>query len=502
MNDIVIQPPKRGAHEVLFQWSVSPPSSLYNSSQFSLRFPRSIDISKVPDYIWWHIALACLHCHWPLLRPCRVHLPIRLSAEESGVWERLLDAEIWTLEAIAGTTRVEREIEIVQKGDLVTPGPPLPDSGRCVTAFSGGKDSLVQAGILREVGPKPLLVTVTSFLPGLEDHLTPRRRTILDRVSHRDDLTVIEVESDQRSSFDNAFADACGYPTSVNSMSDTFLYYGALLAVGVALDAPHLFLASEAEVQCNSELEGRIIQHTHYMYSAVTQQTLQALLGKAGIRYCSLTSPLHSYQVQELLWTRYRDLSKFQYSCWRVRGSDWVCNSCSQCLRIAFMILALGESPSEVGFDFVKLLNSMGGWSPKLLEESARPEMPSQVVSSGLHQQAARAICRTSLPDVVREIAINTPSELLTPQGSQAMLAYRVLRERAVQHLSRTRLDSPPGYRAGFLKLIDPLVRDPVAEIYSAAYDAAPEESYQKILGRCDALTAWIIEPLHLHQPK
>jgi hypothetical protein len=499
MNVIAIHPPDRGAHEVLFRWSVSPPSGLYNKTQFTLRFPRSIDISKVPDYIWWHIALACLHCHWPLLRPCRVHLPIRLSAEETAVWERLLDAEIWTLEALAGSTRVERQIEIAQEGDLVIPGPPLPDSGRSATAFSGGKDSLVQAGILREIGPRPLLVTVTSCLPGLEDHLTPRRRAILDQVAHRGDVTLIEVHSDQRSTFDNAFADACGYPTSVNGMSDTFLYYGALLAVGAALDVPHLFLASEAEVQCNTEMDGRIIQHTHYMYSAVTQRTLQALVAQAGIRYCSLTSPLHSYQVQELLWTRYPDLSALQYSCWRVRGGDWVCNSCSQCLRIAFMILALGESPSEVGFDMVKLLNAMRDWSPKALEESSHPGLPSGIVSSGLHLQAARAISRTSLRDIVREIAINTPADLSAPQVSDAISAYRALRERAMRRIPP---GPPPGYRPGFIKFIDPLVRGRVAQIYAEAYEAAPKESYREILERCDALTAWILEPLHGHQPQ
>ncbi|HEY6329891.1 MAG TPA: hypothetical protein VI756_11185, partial [Blastocatellia bacterium] len=284
MNEIVIYPPTRGAHEITFQWKITPTANLYSRDDFTLRFPRSIDISTVPDYICWHIALACLHSHWPLLRPCRVHLPIRLAEEEVAVWERLLEAEIWTLEALAGSARTDREIEIVQTGDLIIPSRCLPDNGRSATAFSGGKDSLVQAGILREIGPKPLLVAVTSRLPGLEDHLTDRRRALLEQISHRDDVTPIEVESDQRSGFDNAFADACGYPTSVNSMSDTFLYYGAMLAVGAALEVPHLFLASEAEVQCNAEIDGRIIQHTHYMYSAVTQRTLQALVARSGIR--------------------------------------------------------------------------------------------------------------------------------------------------------------------------------------------------------------------------
>lgn len=499
MNEIVIYPPARGPHDITFQWKISPPTKLYSSEHFTLRFPRSIDISRVPDYIWWHVALACLHSHWPLLRPCTVHLPVQLSPEELAVWGRLLDAEIWTLEAIAGSGRDLRGIEIVQTGDPITPGPCIGNSRRSATAFSGGKDSLVQAGILREIGPPPVLVAVTSRLSGLEDHFTARRRAIMEQIRHRSDLTLIEVESDQRSCFDNAYADACGYPTSVNGMSDTFLYYGALLAVGAALGIPHLFLASEAEVQCNAELGGRIIQHTHYMYSAVTQRTLQALVRRSGLSYCSLTSPLHSYQVQELLWTRYRDLSQFQYSCWRVRDGDWVCNGCSQCLRIAFMILALGESPSSVGFDFIKLLNSMGDWTPKLLAERVRADLPSEIVTAGLHLQAARAISRTTLPDVVREMALNTPAELSGPGAWSAMQAYRRLRERTAKVLPPGR---PPGYRSGFVDLIDPEFRGQVSEIYAEAFEPADEESYGKILERCDALASWITEPLSRCEPQ
>jgi hypothetical protein len=163
------------------------------------------------------------------------------------------------------------------------------------------------------------------------------------------------------------------------------------------------------------------------------------------------------------------------------------------------MILALGESPAEVGFDLVRLLNSMRDWSPKQLEDRPRPELPSEIVTSGLHLQAVRAITRTSMRDVIREIAINSPGELSGPQAATALSAYLGLRKRAEYSLPA---GPPPGYRAGFVKLIDPHVRAQVARIYEEAYEPAPEESYGKILERCDALTAWILEPLNMRGPQ
>ncbi|MBI1959000.1 MAG: hypothetical protein HYS36_07210 [Candidatus Rokubacteria bacterium] len=490
MTRITLDPPEPAEHAVAFRWSVEPATALYRASRFTLRFPESVDLSRVPDALWWRIALICLHSQWPILRPCRVVLPVGLGPGEAEVWSRLMDAEVATLEAHRGTAGFERAVEIVDEGPPLPALAPLPDTGRCATAFSGGKDSLLHAGILTELTRQPVLVTTTSPMPPLEDHVSPRRRHVLEEVARRRDVTLIEVQSDFRAAWDNEFPRRLGYRVSVNEITDTFLYFAALLAAGVALGTTHLFLASEAEVQESVDLDGRVIQHPHCMYSVVTQRTLQAVLRSAGLRYGSLTSPLHSFQVQQLLWRRYADLRDLQSSCWLVRGTDAACSQCPQCLRLAFGVLEVGDSPARMGVDLVPLLGAMRQWRPK--ERERGPLLPQDLVGRALEMQTARAIQATSLGRVASMIADGRPARLLSRRALRALFHYARIRRR----IAGRPADEPPGYRAGFLRLVDPALRDSVAAIYAEHFAPEDEAAYAGVLSRSDALVRWITEPI------
>src|SRR5262249_59696474 len=122
MNLITLYPPEVGTHEVTFRWRVAPPTALYRKPQFTLRFPREVDLARVSPGLWPTIALICLHSHWPLLRPCRVTLPFSLRPGHAETWLRLTDAYVATLEAYRGTERLEREVAIQDEG------PPLDHS--------------------------------------------------------------------------------------------------------------------------------------------------------------------------------------------------------------------------------------------------------------------------------------------------------------------------------------------------------------------------------------
>src|SRR5581483_1739504 len=459
-------------------------------SQFSLRFPDGVDPARVPEGIWWAIAMLCLHAHWPLLRPCRVKLPFRLRPGEAETWLRLMDSYVWTLEAYRGTTRLEREVVIEDDGPPISYST-LPEAKRCATAFSGGKDSLLQAGLLAELSANPLLVTTTSPMPPLEDHITARRRYILGEITRRRDVTLVEVESDFRANWNNDFARVIGYQISINEVTDTFLYFSSMLAAGVALGVPHLFLASEVQVNENVELDGRIIQHPHFMYSVVTLSTVEALLRPWGVSFCSLTSPLHSFQVQELLWTRYADLRDLQYSCWKVTEGESVCNACSQCLRIALSALALGDDPALMGADLVKLLNATGEWTPPKPNGDA-PLLPNQISGRQLHGHVQRVVAAIPESSVAEYLARVSPDQLLAPAGQSALAAYRELHRRALEYDA----DPAPGYRARFDSFIDPLLAAGVNQIYAEHFTPADEASYAGALGRSRALVNWITEPL------
>ena len=81
MHEITVHPPVVSGQQVRFGWRVEPATELYRAEQFTVRFPESIDLTRVPAGLWWRVALICLHGHWPLLRPCRVRLPVRLGLQ-------------------------------------------------------------------------------------------------------------------------------------------------------------------------------------------------------------------------------------------------------------------------------------------------------------------------------------------------------------------------------------------------------------------------------------
>src|SRR6202011_5214788 len=87
---------------------------------------------------------------------------------------------------------------------------------RCAAAFSGGKDSLLQAALLCEITERPLLGATTSRMPPLHDHQTARRRQVLADLPARREVTLLEVESDFRASWQNDFPPTEGFPVSVN----------------------------------------------------------------------------------------------------------------------------------------------------------------------------------------------------------------------------------------------------------------------------------------------
>ena len=488
-----LHPHQLSGDTVTFRWDVSPASPLYRTTSFTLRFPPSVDLRRVPDALWPRIALICLHSHWVLLRPCRVELPFTLDSAEIEFWLRLMDASVQTLETYRGTEEFARGIELVCLGPALAPFTPLAESARCATAFSGGKDSLLQTGLLAELTARPLLVTTTSPMPPFVDHITARRRHVLESITARRDVTLVEVESDFRTCVDNNFAlNAKGYRMGLNELTDAFLYFSSLLAVSVASGVSHLFLAAEAEVHENVSRAGRTIQHPHFMYSTVTQRAIATLLAPLGVRYGSLTAPLYSGQVQELLWTRYRDLRDLQYSCWNVPLGRATCSACGQCLHIALGALALGDRPAHMGIDLAPLLCQQHDWEPPPMPFDEPNALPKDLVRARISSQILEHLRATSLAHVAKVIALDSPSEFLRPRGWRALASFRRLRNTALRCPAVWR----PGYRVGALAGLDPLLRDSIAAIYSQHFPAEPEAAYTPMLQRSDTLAAWIAQPL------
>ncbi len=486
---ITLHPPEVGAGKASFRFDVDPPSPLYHATCFSLAFPSWINLSGLPDRVWWTVFLLCLHAQWPYLAPCEVRLPVRLGPGELEFWRRLVASYLDTLEAYRTGETPGRQIELVDGGPLLAPFTPMADAAWCATSFSGGKDSLLQVGLLTELTEQPLLVTTTSPRADLPDQTTPRRRQVLSEVGRRRRITLVEVISDLRATWENQYPARVGYPVSVNETSDTFLYLSALLAVSMALGVTHLFLASETEVQENTVQDGRIVQHPHFMYSAVTQRALAAWLTPAGVTYGSLTWPLHSAQVLEMLWTRYPDLADLQYSCWMVGPDQAACSRCAQCLRITLGILAAGGRPERVGIDLRSVLEANAAWEPRW---PALPDAsPKDQVRGHLHAGMIRTVQATPPGRILANLALGGAGRLAERRTWAALTGYRRLRRRVSGFAV-----PPPRYRAGFLRLVDGLVRDRLTDVYTAHFLSAPEALGADVVARSEALTRWIVEPL------
>lgn len=486
MEVIRLQPPVTDGQTVSFAWTADPPTALYRENEFQLRFPNAIDLGRVPTWVWWRIALTCLHSHWPLLRPCRVVLPVRLGRGEREFWLRMCDAGVATLEAHAGTVDLARRIDIVESGPPLEWPEPVPESSSVVACFSGGRDSLTQTALLQELGLSPLLVAVTSAREGSIEHETARREQVLAEIQSRRGLELIEVESSLRGCWDNAFA-ADRYRIHVNELTDTLLYFAAALAVAAARGASGVYLASEAEAQESTELGSQTVQIKHYMFSAVTQRSLSKLLAPLGIGYGGLTYPLRQFQVMRLLGLRYGDLRDLQYSCWSMTAGETVCSRCNSCFTNAFELMANGISPEEIGIDLVTLLRAQVDWRPRT--EDATSLLPHIYVNWQFDSQVLRCLEKVT-PEL---IAGYLPERR---RGSEAATAglegYERMRARALA----VGVEPEPGYRAGYLQLVHPPHRAGLAAIFDQYFEREDEALHAALLQRSLDLSNWISAPL------
>jgi hypothetical protein len=485
MHRIELMPPVIEGQVATFSWRLEPASALYHKTSFSLTFPDGIDLSCVPVRLWWDIFIICLHPHWLLLRPCQISMPLKLGAPERQFWLQLLRNGADTLWACGLDSLRSEALGISITGGELDVSPQAIAGSGYGTAFSSGKDSLLQAGLLCELTERPLLVTTTSPLPPLADHDTERRRNVFAAIQARRKLRFVEVVSDFRSIWDNGFAGGLGYPVAVNELTDTFLYMSSLLAAGAALGATRLFLASEAEVQANAVLDGKIVQHSHFMYSAATQRALGRLLAPYGIRFGSLIWPLYSMQVQQLLWARYPDLCDLQYSCWRVGLGEATCSQCEQCFRIAMIALASGENPERMGIDLHKVLAYGPSYGPLAGGSRAVPVLPQDCEAQRVEAGVMGAMGRISLLHLAAVLARGQRGRLAAREIFEALRDFHRLRRRARRFPKQPRL----GVKEAFFDWLDPDLQDSLIAIYTRHFSREPRRSHFGIFERSRALT-------------
>jgi len=443
-------------------------SGLYRRQNFQFEIANA---SRIPERLWLLLAMMCLHSHWILLRPCRIELPHQLLPGERDLWIRLLQIEFQTLEGHRDQPDHDLDIELVE-GKLILPAPvAIEDSNRCSTAFSGGRDSLAQAGLLLECSTRPLLVATTSPMPPLHDQSTTRRQEVFSALSSRADLLFREIHSDFRSSWDNAFAARKGYPVSVNAMTDTFLYTAAAVAASWLEGYPNVLLASESEVSDNATKDGHVVLFHHFMYSIPVQYGLSLLLKPWGIKHGSLICPLRGPQVQSMLCRRFPELARLQYSCWKVSEKESACSSCSKCLLTGFGILASDGNPAIVGLNVAKLMRYAALYKPRLVDPRDIGPLARNRVTYEHGMNIMRSIRDTRLSTFLR----HCPGLLWHPSGWRTMVAYI----RASRRSRRMNIPPPSGWRHAYGIFIPEVLREQILAIYQSMFTAADPASYE-----------------------
>ncbi len=495
---IDIAEPVVGEHEVAFTWTVTPRHGLYERESFVLRFPEQVDLAGVAPGLWLRLTLMVLHVHWPLLRPCRVRVPATLEPGEAELWLRLSDAAQATLEAQSGGSDFARTVELVTRGPRLPPGdarrPPgaerRPAREGVVSCFSGGRDGLVQAAMLDELGEDPTLVTVTAPCAWDREHESRRRREVLDEVTRRRGFELVEVYSDMRSAWNNTAAHR--YNVGVNELTDILLWLAGSVAVAAARGARLVLMASEAEVQTNARRGGMVVQARHFAYSAVTHRALAAAIAGSGVGVGSLTNALRQFQLQRLLTDRYGDLRDLQYSCWNVGIDETACSTCAECRGIALNLAAAGISPQVAGIDLLELLLSLADWRPgERYIANTDPDqdlLPMQRAGRAHEMQELRSLMGISA-DTVLGVADGTRT---AAERERAVAILATLQERA----ARISLEPEPGYQPGYLELLDPSLRRRVKAILDEHFTAAPAGSYATALANTRQLADWITAPM------
>jgi hypothetical protein len=145
-----------------------------------------------------------------------------------------------------------------------------------------------------------------------------------------------------------------------------------------------------------------------------------------------------------------------------------------------------------MGLELGKVMREVQDWTPRRIDPDDPAVTPSQIASarhSGHVMTNARAASPASF---LRAMLLDHPRELFSADGRQAFRAFCALKQR----LEPIAPASPPGYRPGFLELVDPLLLDRVGAIYASHFSAEPDEEYAALLARSKRLARWVCEPL------
>ena len=395
---LTIHRPVVDDHAVHFSWTATPRTALYRRESFSLRFPPGVDLGSVPPAFWDRASLLVLHTHAALLDPCTIEVRWSITDREAAAIAQQVRAVKDTCDYYAGNEPGDATFRIHTSA---TTSPLAGFAGSAnrhdsaVAAFSGGRDGIVQAAMLRAACVPVTLVTVTSPMPPSNDHANAWRRRSLATAPARLDASFVEVRSDARSCWRHSWALENGRASvGIHEITDQVLYTVTCAAVALAQGVGEVYLAAETETHFATVVAGRVIQLQQLSSALATMTTMQILLDDLDISLRCATAPFRSWQVSTLLARKAAECIDLVASCWRVNADIRSCNACSTCLSRSLFLLANGIDERRIGVDLDELGAWAAQWTPHLTRGS--DESPKQRVSRSNAEATLRAVSSMS----------------------------------------------------------------------------------------------------------
>lgn len=232
------------------------------------------------------------------------------------------------------------------------------DTERYAVLSSGGKESLLTYGILRELGEEVFPVYVNEsgrhwhtalMAHRLHERTEPRTRRIwssIDRLYVGANRLLPCVRPD----FQRVAADV--YPIQLFTFNS---YQLAVAGLAMHEGIGTMLMGNEFDEGPWPEVKG--VRHWHGIYDQSQDFDLRfnAFLQDKGwgLRQTSLMRALSSLAIEDLLATRYPDLLKVQTSCHATHvraGRVLPCGRCSKCLGVLLFLLAGGHDPKKLRY--------------------------------------------------------------------------------------------------------------------------------------------------------
>jgi creatinine amidohydrolase/Fe(II)-dependent formamide hydrolase-like protein/7-cyano-7-deazaguanine synthase in queuosine biosynthesis len=285
------------------------------------------------------------------------------------------------------------------------------DRNRLCVLSSGGKDSLLSYGMLKESGSEAHCVFVNEsgkhWFTALnayralkaEDPNTARVWTNSDRVFN----AMVRLLPFIRDDFQRVRADE--YPIRLWTVA-VFLF-GALPLLrkrGIG----RLVIGNEHDTSVRTAFQGITHYDGLYDQSIYFDQAMSRYFGRKGwgVAQFSVVRPLSELLIEKVLMERYPQLLALQVSCHaaHVQGERIVpCGDCEKCRRIVGMILALGGDPGLLGYGPEPVDRCLKALSKASVhQESAGAEHMYHLLAEARHVEPPPGVVPKANPEILK----------------------------------------------------------------------------------------------------